>query len=552
MMSRAVKAVALAAALATASFAAPPVAAPFDIVIRNGRVLDGAGNPWIAGDVAIKGGRIARIGVVEGRGKIEVDARNKYVAPGWIDMMDQSGEVLLKNGLAENKVRMGVTTAMAGEAGTPVDASGIDGYLTKLQRQGISINFGTSYGFSQARIIGMGDGAGTPTESQLVKMRADIATAMEGGAFGMTTALVYAPDSFASTAELIDLAKVVAKYHGTYSSHVRDEGAGLVAAVKEAIEIGERSGANVEIYHLKAAYAPAWGTLMVEAGSVIQAARDRGVNVAANLYPYPAGGTGLEITAPSWVFAEGFEKGLEKLEDPADRARLKRELAAGSQLGWSNPVEATGGWDRIMLANAHNPKYDRYRSQSIAYIAKELGKDPADLAWDMVIEARPDRATALFFSMDEKDIRTALAFPWTSIGSDAGAVETPGVIDPQDLPHPRSYGTFPRILAKYVKETGVLTLPEAVRKMTSWPAARMGLQDRGLLREGLKADIVVFDFDRIADGATWENPVALPTGVDQVIVNGVLVLTDGKHTGAKPGEVLRGPGYKGAAASNAQ
>lgn len=517
--------------------AAPPPA--FDLVIRGGRVLDGAGNPWVLADVAIKGDRIVRIGRVGERGQREIDARGRYVAPGFIDMMDQSGAVLLKNGRAENQLLQGVTTVIAGEGGTPVPAADIPRYFAQLERQGIAVNFGTYYAGSQARQKVMGDSAGAPSAAQLRDMVAEVATAMKAGVFGVSSALIYPPDSFQTTADLIALSKPVGECGGFYATHMRDESAGLVAAVNEAIEIGEKSGAKVEIFHLKAAFAPGWGKLMAKAVAAIDAARGRGVDVAADLYPYPAGGTGLSITAPNRIFADGEAKGYERLKDPAVRATLKVEVAKGSQPGWSNLVEASGGWDRVVLANAFNPRYDRFRGQSIAAIAKSLSQDPADVAWDITLAALPNRAMALFFMMDERDIEAALAAPWTSIGSDAAAAAALGEIDDLGLPHPRAYGTFPRVIAEYVRRRGVLTLEEAVRKMTSWPAARMGLADRGVLREGLKADIVVFDYGRVEDRATFTQATATPTGIDHVIVNGGLVVSAGRHTGATPGRVLR-------------
>ncbi len=511
----------------------------YDLVIRGGRLLDGAGNPWVSGDVAIEGGRIARIGRVTGRGREEIDATGRYVAPGFIDMMDQSGEVLRKNGAAENKVRMGVTTAIGGEGGTPVEAADIGAYFDGLEKTGIAINFGSYYNIAQPRMKVMGDGAGTPTATQLAAMKAETAVAMNNGAFGVSSALIYPPNSFQSTDEIVALASEAGKCGGFYATHMRDESAKLIDAIDEAIAIGERSGAKVEIFHLKAAYRPLAGQLMPRALDRIAEARARGVDIAADLYPYTAGGTGLEITVPNRLFADGAKAGFEKLRDPEVRERLKREVAAGSQPGWSNLVEASGGWDHITLANAYDPQMDRFRGQSMVAIGKALGKDPADAAWDIVLGALPNRAYGLFFMMDEGDIDLALQRPWVSIGTDAGAAATFGEVDAIGLPHPRAYGTFPRILGRYVRERKILTLEDAVRKMTSWPAQRMGLTDRGVLREGLRADIAIFDADTVAEGASWEKPLAAPTGIDDVIVNGVPVLRAGKMTGARPGQALR-------------
>lgn len=529
----------MAALLVGAAPPPPPPAPAFDIVIRNGRVLDGGGNPWVRADIAIKDGRIAQVGQVAGRGAQEIDAADDYVAPGFIDMMDQSGSILLESGMAANKLLMGVTTVIAGEGGTPVDAAQIGDYFARLERQGISVNFGTYYSASQARVKVMGDGAGAPTATQMEAMRKEVATAMQAGAFGISSALIYPPDSFQSTADLIELAKVASRCQGFYATHMRDESAKLVESINEAIEIGEKGGVKVEIFHLKAAYAPLWGKLMPQAVATISAARARGVDIAADLYPYTAGGTGIEITVPNRVFLEGMEKAVAKLRNPTLRAELKREAAAGSSPGWSNLIEASGGWKNVVLANAHNPKYAAYHGKNFLEIGQALGKDPADAAWDIMLEGLPNRAMALYFMMDEKDIELALRQPWTSIGSDAAASAKLGETDALGLPHPRAYGTFPRIIAEYTRKRGILTLEEAIRKMTSWPAQRMGLSDRGLLREGLRADIVIFDYDRIEDKADWNNPVAAAVGISDVIVNGNLTIKDGAHTGARKGMVLR-------------
>jgi len=488
-----------------------------------------------------------KIGRVEGRGSREIDAQGDYVSPGWIDMMDQSGEVLLKNGLAENKLREGVTSAIAGEGGTPVPAAQIADYFKKLETQGISLNFGTYYSSGQARVEVMGDVAGHPNAQQMDAMKAHVDEAMRAGAMGIATALIYPPDSFQSTDDLVELARVATRRGGIYASHMRDESAKLLQAIGESIEIGEKTGIQVEIFHFKGAYAPGWGKLVPEAGRLIEAARARGVNIAADMYVYTAGGTGLDITVPNWVWEQGAKQGLERLKDAKVRVRLKKEVAAGSMPGWSNLIEASGGWDHVVLANAFNPKYDRYRFKSIDYIAKQLSQDPADVSWDIVLGAQPNRAMGLYFMMSEPDIATALRWPWMSIGSDAGANEAPGKIDAIGLPHPRAYANFPRVIAEYVKKRHVLTLEDAIRKMTSWPATRMRQYDRGVIREGLKADVTVFSEERLDDVANYENPTTYPTGIDYVLVNGQLVVDKGRHTGAKPGNVLRGAGYEAAA-----
>ena len=525
----------------------PRVPTEYDVVIRNGRVLDGAGNPWILADVAIANGRFAEIGRVEARGRIEIDARGKYVSPGWIDVMDQSGSVLPRSGLAENKLRMGVTTAIGGEGGTPVPASGIPEYFATLERQGISINFGTYFSQTQTRVAVLGRQARAPTPDELARMRAIMDTAMRNGAMGMTTALIYPPSSYTTTDELVEVGRTAAQHGGIYASHIRGEGKEVVQSVREAIEIGERAGMPVEIFHLKVAYRPGWGVLMDSVRQVIEAARARGVDVAADMYVYTAGGTGLEATIPSWAHEGGGDSLRARLARPDVRARLKRELETGSP-GWWNIVEAAGGWEGIVLVNARNPANAKHETKTIAQIAREAGRDPADMAWDLVSEGQ-GRVMAIYHMMSERDIETALRFPWTSIGSDAGAVAQVGVPDATGLPHPRSFGNHVRVIARYVKEKKTLALEEAVRKMTSWPATRMRLADRGVIRVGAWADVTIFDLDALDDRASYERPTEFPTGIEWVLVNGVVVIDRGKHTGAKPGHVLRGQGWPPAQAT---
>lgn len=531
----------LAAVAATAAALAQPFIPPaYDIVIRNGRVIDGMGNPWIRADVAIQDGRFAVVGKVEGRGREEIDATGRYVSPGWIDMMDQSGGVLPTSGLAVNKLRMGVTTAIGGEGGTPVPAERVADYFAGLEKSGISINFGSYFSEVQARTAILGNTARAPTPAELTRMQAILDTAMRGGAMGMTTALIYPPGSFATTDELVEMAKVAARHGGIYASHIRDEGTGLIAAIEEAVAIGERAGLPVEIFHLKVAHRSGWGTLMGEAARTIEAARSRGVDVAADMYVYTAGGTGLEATIPTWAQEGGRSALIDRLKDPEIRSRLKREITEGIP-GWSNLVDAAGGWNGVVLSNARNPQNAHLVGKSLADIGRELGKDPADAAFDLVMEGE-GRVMAIYHMMDEQDIETALRFPWTSIGSDAGAAPTEGGQDPTGLTHPRAYGNFPRVIARYVRERGVLPLEDAIRKMTSWPATRMRLDGRGAIRAGGWADVVIFDLASIEDLATYEAPTEPPRGIDYVLVNGQIVMDHGRHTGARPGRVLYGPG----------
>ena len=540
MMFRSVAITVAALTLGSAALAQTPAAATYDVVIRNGRVLDGAGNPFILADVAIKDGRFVKIGVIPGRGTKEIDARGKYVSPGWIDMMDQSGGVLPRNGLAENKLRQGVTTAIGGEGGFPVPASRIPEYFAGLEKNGISINFGSYFSETQARVPVLGSSARAPNAAELDRMRAIMDTAMRAGAMGMTTALIYPPSSYATTEELIEVAKVAAKYGGVYASHIRGEGPEVVQSVSEVITIAEKAGLPGEVFHLKVAHKPSWGVLMDSVRKVVDAARARGVDVAADLYVYTAGGTGLEATIPSWAFEGGNDSLKARLTNPQIRTRLKREHQTGSP-GWWNIIEAAGGWDGVILVNARNPENAKYERKSLSEIAKLMNKEPADAAMDLVLQGQ-GRVMAIYHMMGEQDIETALRFPWTSIGSDAGAILTLGQPDQTGLPHPRSFGNATRVIAKYVKERHVLTLEDAVRKMTSWPATRMRLANRGMIKEGQWADVTIFDLDALQDKATYDDPMAFPTGIEYVLVNGVVTIDHDKHTGAKAGKVLYGPG----------
>ena len=519
---------------------APVQPTTYDVVIRNGRVLDGAGNPWILADVAIKDGRFVKVGRVTERGKTEIDAAGKYVSPGWIDMMDQSGSILPRNGLAENKLRQGVTTAIGGEGGFPVPAARIPEYFAGLEKNGISINFGSYFSETQARSAVLGPSARAPNAAELDRMRAIMDTAMRGGAMGMTTALIYPPSSYATTDELVEMAKVAAKYGGVYASHIRGEGPEVVQSVSELITIAEKAGLPGEVFHLKVAHKPSWGILMDSVRRVIDAARARGVDVAADLYVYTAGGTGLEATIPSWAFEGGNDSLKARLANPAVRTRLKNEQKTGSP-GWWNIVEAAGGWDGVVLVNARNPENAKYERKNLTEIARLMNKEPADAAMDLVLQGT-GRVMAIYHMMGEPDIETALKFPWTSIGSDAGAILTLGQPDQTGLPHPRSFGNATRVIARYVKERKVLSLEEAVRKMTSWPATRMRLANRGLIKEGQWADVTIFDLDALDDRATYDDPMIFPKGIEWVLVNGVVTIDHDKHTGAKAGKVLYGPG----------
>lgn len=511
----------------------------YDLLIKGGRVLDGAGNPWVYANIAVSGDRIARIGRFEGEARRVIDAAGLYVCPGFIDMMDQSGGALRADGTAQSKVRQGVTTGIGGEGGTPGPPNALDKYFETILRQGISMNFGTFVSAAQARVAVLGAANRDPNPEELERMKEVIEAGMRRGALGMTTALIYPPGSYAKTAELIELAKVAASYGGIYATHVRDEGAGVLDGIREAIEIGRAAGLPVEIFHLKVAYKRSWKKTMPRIHELVMAARAQGIEVNADQYPYTAGGTGLEACIPSWAAEGGPAERNKRLKDPALRERIKREMKKGSP-GWWNIVEASGGWKNIVIAAVPEGLDKQFEGRSIADIARRLKKSPEDTVIDLVASTTA-RISALYFMMSEDDVRTAMQYPWVSVGSDAaaGSIETA-----RGKGHPRAYGTFPRIIARYVRDNKVLTLENAVRRMTSLPAAKLHIEGRGLLKEGCYADIVLFDLDTIEDTATYENPHRYPKGIPYVIVNGQLVIDQGEHTGARPGRIIYGPRFQ--------
>lgn len=517
-------------------------AAEYDIVIRHGMLLDGTGAAAYPADIAIKDGRIAATGVIDGEGDTEIDASGRHVSPGWIDMMDQSGETLLVNGLAENKLLMGVTSAIGGEGGTPVPAAEIPSYFRKLEQQGISLNFGSYFNAFQAREFAVGDRDVEVSNSDIECMKGQMQLAMQAGVVGMSSAAFYAPASFMSTHELVELAKVVASHGGIYAAHMRDESRNLLTAIDEMLLVGEQAGLPVEIFHFKNASAPFWGVNTRRAIEKIESARKRGIDIAADQYPYIAGGTGIDATVPTWVFADGSDLAYKRLRDPEIRKRLKRETEDPES---DRMVANSGGWKNIVLLSAFSARYEEYEGLSFEEIGSVLDRHPADVAWDILLEALPARANALYFLMSESDVQEIMRQPWVSIGSDAGTSLQLGRADASMLPHPRAYGTFPRVLRRYVRELKLLSLEEAVRKMTSLPAARMQLANRGEIKHGYWADIVIFNADEIQDEATWAEPLRTPSGIDYVIVNGVVVVDHGVHSGATPGHILRGPGYQG-------
>jgi N-acyl-D-amino-acid deacylase len=529
---------------------------PYDVVIRNGRIVDGTGSPWYAGDIAIRAGRIAAIGHLEGAAaKRAIDARGMVVAPGFIDMLGQSEVTILVNPHLPSKIYQGITTEVTGEGGSiaPLNDAVIRldhltwehyqvkpawrtfaEYFARLRQQGMGINLASYVGATQVRRLVIGEDDRAPTPEELERMKALVRQAMREGAVGVSTALQYAPAPYAKTEELIALAAEAAKLGGTYASHIRDEGNGIAAALDEAFRIGREAKIPVEIWHLKAAGKSNWGR-MAEIVGRIEAARRSGVDVAADTYAYPAGFNSFSAVIPPWAHDGGDKKLIERLKDPATRARLRKELETPST-EWNNEWQQVTGPESFLVGAVQNPKLLPLQGKNIAEIAAIWHKDPIDTVFDLLIEDEAFTEVALFM-MSEPDVALALAQPWVSICNDSQGTAPDGLLG-KEHPHPRAYGTFPHILAKYVREEKKLTLEEAIRKFTSLPAGRMRFADRGVLKAGMWADVVVFDPATIHDVATFADPNRLSEGMEYVLVNGVPVIDGGKMTNALPGKVV--------------
>jgi dihydroorotase/N-acyl-D-amino-acid deacylase len=539
---------------------ASPVGAqtePDDLLIRGGSVVDGTGAPGFGGDVAIRDSRIVGIGKNLPAARDTIDATGLVVAPGFIDMLGHSEFRLLADGRAISKIYQGVTTELTGEVSsvTPVseatkaeraseispwnveiDWADLDGYFERLERQGTAINLGTWVGLSTLRVWGVGWEDRAASAAEMDSMKAALARAMDQGAFGLSSGLIYAPGRYASTDEIVELARVAADSGGFYATHMRSEGARLLEAIDEAIAIGERSGAPVLIHHLKASGRANWGR-MAAAVARIDSARARGVDVTASVYPYVASSTGLDQVLPDWVTEGGTEATLARLDDLTLRDSIEAELSGRTQTGdWTLGTSA-GGPAGIQISDIVHEAFERYEGMRLDAIATERGQSAAAAAIDLLL-ADSLRTSAIYFSMSEDDLVLALRQPWVMIGGDAGIRALDGPLS-TDQPHPRAFGTFPRILCRYSRELGVFPLEEAVRRMTSLPAARAGLADRGVVEVGRFADLVVFDPATVCDAATFEAPKRLAVGVAHVIVNGVPVLRNGEPTGALPGRALR-------------
>lgn len=543
--------------------AAPEETAAYDVLIRNGRIIDGSGNPWVSGDVAIRGNRIVAIGHLgDVKAKRVIDASGLVVSPGFIDMLGQSEMSLLIDNRALSKLSQGITSEITGEGQSiapqdaqtlaalqpglepyhlKVDWTTLSEYFARLERSGTPINIGTYVGAAQVREAVLGDEDRTPTAAELEKMKNLVAQAMQQGAFGISTALIYPPGHYAKTDELIELAKIAGQYGGIYATHMRSEGQTEIAAIQEALQIGREAHLPVEVFHLKVIGKSRWGT-MPKIVSMIQAARDSGQDVSADMYPYVAGGTALASSLPPWVADGGVEKLLQRLKDPAVRARIKKEMPT-EHSDWENLYLASGGASGILVSGIVNPDLKKYDGKTLAQIAGEQKKDPLDALFDLVIadKAQPG---AIYFIASEQDLRYGLKQPWTSIGLDAPEMSLDGPLFDAHT-HPRAFGSMPRFLGYYVRDQHLLPLEDAIRKITSLPAQRERLIDRGLLKQGYFADVTIFDPATILDKATYQDPAKPSEGVKFVLVNGRLEFENGQLTGVKAGSVLKGAGAAG-------
>jgi len=551
--------------LAPASGAHSRRASDYDLILTGGTVVDGTGAPRRRADVAVSGDRIAAIGDLAGRtAQRTVDASGLVVAPGFIDMLGHSEATILVDPRGVSKVTQGVTTEITGEGssvapadaatlrqdsaqyaawGLVVDWHDLDGYFRRLERSGTPLNIATFVGATQVRRYVLGDADRAPTAPELAEMEALVDTAMRQGALGLSSALVYAPAFYATTGELIALARVAARYGGVYATHIRNEGSRIDEALSEAFRIGRAADIPVEVWHLKLAGRPNWGRMprILERFERLRAA---GRKVGANSYPYAASATSLDASIPAWAHAGGVDSMLARLRDPAIRARIRRDMGGGGHGTRQESFSGgAGGLSGVMVLGVLDSTLKRYEGRRIVDIARDEHKDPYDVLFDILI-ADHARTGAAYFSMSEADVRAAVAAPWVGVGMDFGAVAPDGPLHMRVV-HPRAYGTFPRILGKYVREEHALTLEAAIHKMTGVAAERLGLRQRGILREGNYADITVFDPATVADRATYEDPHQPSVGIRYVIVNGAFTLDDGRLTGERPGRALRGPGWRG-------
>jgi len=552
----------IAAAAYDSNLAASASAGDYDLIIRNGHIIDGTGNPWHAADVGVTGDRVAAIGDLrDAHAKREIDAKGRIVSPGFIDMLGQSEFSLLIDNRSLSKLSQGITTEITGEGGSiapqnektiaplkpsldhyklTIDWTTLDGYFRRLEKQDTPLNIGTYVGSAQVREAVIGDDDRAPTPAELEQMKSLVEQAMKDGALGLSSALIYPPNIYAKTDELVALAQVASKYGGLYATHMRSEGASEMPALAEAIRIGREAHLPVEIFHLKVSGKPRWGS-MKNVVAAIQLARDSGLDIAADMYPYTAGATALASALPPWVADGGVEKLLERLKDPAVRARVKKDLA-GDHPDWENLLFDCGGAAGVLIASAENPELKQFAGKTLDDVARVWKKSPEDTLMHFVI-ADKAQTGAIYFMASEEDLRIGLSRPWTSIGLDAGEMSLDGpTYEPHG--HPRSMGSMPRFLGHYVRDEHLLSLEAAIRKITSLPAQREHLDSRGLLKPGYFADITIFDPAAIIDRATFTKPDGLSEGIDFTIVNGQVEYDHGKLTGATAGKALRGRGWQ--------
>jgi N-acyl-D-amino-acid deacylase len=539
------------------------MSAQYDLIIRHGTIYDGSGGPPFEGDLAINGQAIAAVGSPgSARGRSEVDARGMAVAPGFINMLSWANRSLIEDGRSQSDIRQGVTLEVMGEGTSmgPLNDSmkrqlreqqgdikydvtwtTLDEYLEHLVRRGVSCNVGSFVGATSVRVHEIGYADRPPTPEELERMKQLVRAAMADGALGVASSLIYAPACYAKTDELVALCRVAAEYDGLYISHLRSESNRLLEAADELIHIAREASIRSEIYHLKVAGQPNWHKLEALIRKV-EAARAGGLAITADMYNYTAAGTGLDAAMPPWVQEGGLDEWVARLKDPAARQRVKREMAAPAD-DWENFYVAAGSPENIVLAGFVTERLKPLTGKTLAEVARMRGTSPEETAMDLVAEDR-DRVDAIYFIMSEENVRRQLALPWVSFGSDEGSFAPEGVFLKSN-PHPRAYGNVARLLGKYVRDEKIVPLEAAIRRLSALPAANLRLDRRGALRPGFFADVVVFDPATVSDHATFEQPHQYATGVRDVFVNGVPVLRDGEHTGAKPGQVVRGPGKPG-------
>jgi N-acyl-D-amino-acid deacylase len=535
----------------------------FDVLITNGRVVDGTGAPWYRADVGITGDRIVAIGQLGGReAKTRIDASNLVVAPGFIDMLGQSEFNVLADQRAASKITQGITTEITGEGSSiaplndalvrsaqptydrfkvTLDFRTLNEYFARLEKNRPAINVGTFVGAGGLRAYVVGNEQKAASAADLDGMKKLVEQAMQHGALGLSTSLQYVPGRFATTDEIVELAKVARQYGGIYITHQRSESGQIIPSLDEAFAVAERANIPTEVWHLKTAYKANWGR-MAEVLKHFDAARARGLDVTANMYPYDRASNGLDACLPLWVREGGLDAMLSRLKDPATRERIKRDMDDPNAKDWENQWYGSGGGAGVMVSTVLDPSLRKWEGKNLVEIGKEMGKDPRDAAMDLVI-ADKGETSVIISIMREDDVRLALANPMISIGTDSGARAEDGPFS-ESKSHPRAWGSFPRVLGKYVRDEKLITLEEAIRRFTSRPAGRVGLADRGILRPGMKADVTIFNPDTIRDVSTFVDPTHYSQGVEHVLVNGKAVVSGGKITNERPGEPIRGPGYR--------